>query len=100
MIFNYAQEVFRAAGYEVGNLMFNIVVTGVVNLVPAMDYDIDYLQGRVVLAEPLASTVDDNLLVKRKRQQTRGACRLPCFLRSRSTTHDAAPCALTRCQRP
>ena len=33
VIFNYAQEVFQAAGYEVGNLMFNIVVTGIVNLV-------------------------------------------------------------------
>ncbi len=33
VIFNYAQEVFQAAGYEVGNLMFNILVTGVVNLV-------------------------------------------------------------------
>ena len=32
VIFNYAQEVFQAAGYEVGNLMFNIVVTGIVNL--------------------------------------------------------------------
>jgi flagellar motor protein MotB len=40
------------------------IVTGVVNLTPVMDYDIDYLQGRVVLAEPLASTVDDNLLVR------------------------------------
>ena len=40
------------------------IVTGVVNLMPAMDYDIDYLQGRVVLAEPLASTADDNLLVR------------------------------------
>lgn len=33
VIFNYAQEVFQAAGYEVGNLMFGIVITGVVNLV-------------------------------------------------------------------
>ena len=33
VIFNYAQEVFQAAGYEVGDLMFSIVVTGVVNLV-------------------------------------------------------------------
>ena len=33
VIFNYAQEVFQAAGYEVGNLMFSIVITGVVNLV-------------------------------------------------------------------
>jgi len=40
------------------------VVTGVVNLMPAMDYDIDYLQGRILLSEPLASTVDDNLLVR------------------------------------
>lgn len=40
------------------------IVTGVVNLTPVIDYDIDYLQGRVVLTEPLASTVDDNLLVR------------------------------------
>ena len=40
------------------------IVTGVVNLVPAMDYDIDYLQGRILLTEPLASTVGDNLLVR------------------------------------
>jgi flagellar motor protein MotB len=39
-------------------------VTGVVNLTPAMDYDIDYLQGRILLSEPLASTADDNLLVR------------------------------------
>ena len=29
-----------------------------------LDYDIDFLQGRVVLSEPLASTADDNLLVR------------------------------------
>lgn len=40
------------------------IVTGVVNLMPAMDYDIDYLQGRILLSEPLASTSDDNLLVR------------------------------------
>jgi flagellar motor protein MotB len=40
------------------------IVTGVVNLTPAIDYDIDYLQGRVVLSEPLASMADDNLLVR------------------------------------
>ena len=40
------------------------LVTGVVNLTPAMDYDIDYLQGRIVLSEPLASTADDKLLVR------------------------------------
>jgi len=40
------------------------LVGGVVNLRPVLDYDIDYLQGRVVLAEPLNSTVDDRLLVR------------------------------------
>ena len=40
------------------------IVTGVVNLRPDMDYDIDYLQGRVLLSEPLSSTADDNLLVR------------------------------------
>jgi len=40
------------------------IVTGVVSLRPALDYDIDYLQGRVLLSEPLNSTVDDNLLVR------------------------------------
>lgn len=32
VIFNYAQEVFEAAGYDVSGTMFNIVITGVVNL--------------------------------------------------------------------
>jgi len=40
------------------------IVTGVVNLRPYVDYDIDYLQGRVLLTEPLSSTADDNLLVR------------------------------------
>ena len=40
------------------------LVTGVVDLRPVLDYDIDYLQGRILLAEPLASTGDDNLLVR------------------------------------
>jgi flagellar motor protein MotB len=39
------------------------IVTGVVNLRPSVDYDIDYLQGRLLLSEPLSSTADDNLLV-------------------------------------
>ncbi len=33
VIFNYAQEIFSAAGYQVSDVLFNIVVTGVVNLV-------------------------------------------------------------------
>lgn len=32
VIFNYAQEVFTSAGYDINDTMFNIVVTGVVNL--------------------------------------------------------------------
>lgn len=33
VIFNYAQEVFAAAGYGVSSIMFNIVITGIVNLI-------------------------------------------------------------------
>lgn len=33
VIFNYAQEIFSAAGYELGDLFFQIVVTGITNLV-------------------------------------------------------------------
>ncbi|HEX6571358.1 MAG TPA: hypothetical protein VF055_05010, partial [Steroidobacteraceae bacterium] len=40
------------------------IVNGVVNLRPGMDYDIDYLQGRVLLTDPLSSTASDNLLVR------------------------------------
>ena len=40
------------------------VVIGVKNLTPAIDYDIDYIQGRILLSEPLASTADDDLLVQ------------------------------------
>lgn len=40
------------------------LVTGVVNLRPGMDYDLDYLQGRLLLSEPLSSTAADSLLVR------------------------------------
>jgi sugar porter (SP) family MFS transporter len=33
VIFNYAEEIFRGAGYGVSSILFNIVITGVVNLV-------------------------------------------------------------------
>ncbi len=33
VIFNYAEEVFEAAGYNVSDILFNIVVTGSVNLI-------------------------------------------------------------------
>lgn len=33
VIFNYAQEIFAAAGYPLGDIFFNIVVTGIANVV-------------------------------------------------------------------
>lgn len=33
VIFNYAQEVFAGAGYEVSDMLFYVVITGIVNLV-------------------------------------------------------------------
>ncbi len=33
VIFNYAEEIFVAAGYSVGDMLFNIVITGAVNLI-------------------------------------------------------------------
>lgn len=33
VIFNYAQEVFQSAGYAIGDVLFNIVVTGIANVV-------------------------------------------------------------------
>ncbi|HET8580112.1 MAG TPA: hypothetical protein VFL31_03860, partial [Nitrospiraceae bacterium] len=39
------------------------IVLAVKNLTPALDYDVDYLQGRLLLTQPLASTADDSLLV-------------------------------------
>lgn len=32
VIFNYAQEIFQAAGYSIGDMLFNIVITGIANL--------------------------------------------------------------------
>jgi sugar porter (SP) family MFS transporter len=32
-IFNYAEEIYRSAGYGVSDIMFNIVITGAINLV-------------------------------------------------------------------
>ncbi|MHC4434909.1 MAG: porin family protein, partial [Planctomycetota bacterium] len=40
------------------------IVVGVKNLTPVLDYDIDYLQGRILLAQPLSPIADDSLLVR------------------------------------
>ena len=39
------------------------MVVGVKNLTAGLDYDIDYLQGRIVLTEPLSASVSDGMLV-------------------------------------
>jgi flagellar motor protein MotB len=39
------------------------MVVGVKNLVPGLDYDIDYIQGRILLTEPLSASVPDDMLV-------------------------------------
>ncbi len=52
------------------------LVVAVKNLTPAIDYDIDYLQGRILLSEPLSSTSEDDLLGARQRAtRRRGASR-------------------------
>lgn len=33
VIFNYAQEIFQSAGYSLSDVLFNIVVTGVINVI-------------------------------------------------------------------
>jgi len=40
------------------------IVSGVVHLRATQDYDIDYLQGRILLTEPVASVVEDGLVVR------------------------------------
>ncbi len=39
------------------------IVTSVKNLTPTLDYTVDYLQGRILLSQPLSPTASDNLLV-------------------------------------
>jgi flagellar motor protein MotB len=39
------------------------MVIAVKNLTPILDYDIDYLQGRILLAQPLSATAADGMLV-------------------------------------
>jgi flagellar motor protein MotB len=39
------------------------IVTAVKNLTPTLDYTVDYLQGRILLSQPLSPTASDNLLV-------------------------------------
>jgi MFS family permease len=36
VIFNYAEDLYRAAGYSVNDILFNIVLTGAINLVTTL----------------------------------------------------------------
>lgn len=51
VIFNYAQEIFSSAGYNVSDILFNIVITGVTNVVFTFVgmYAVDKLGRRALL---------------------------------------------------
>lgn len=51
VIFNYAQEIFSAAGYGVSDILFNIVITGVINVIFTIVgmYTVDRLGRRSLL---------------------------------------------------
>jgi len=51
VIFNYAQEVFAEAGYEVDDIMFTIVITGVINLLFTFIaiYTVDRIGRRILM---------------------------------------------------
>ena len=51
VIFNYAQEIFSAAGYGVSDILFNIVITGVTNVIFTVIgmYTVDRLGRRALM---------------------------------------------------
>ena len=51
VIFNYAQEIFQSAGYSLGDVLFNIVVTGVANVIFTIVaiYTVDRLGRRALM---------------------------------------------------
>ena len=57
VIFNYAQEIFQSAGYTVGDVLFNIVITGIANVVFTIValYTVDRLGRRSLLLFGAAS---------------------------------------------
>jgi sugar porter (SP) family MFS transporter len=59
VIFNYAQEIFAAAGYQISDILFNIVVTGAVNVLFTFIalFTIDRLGRRRLLLGGLAGLV-------------------------------------------
>lgn len=51
VIFNYAQEIFQNAGYDLGEMLFNIVLTGVTNVVFTIValYAVDRIGRRILM---------------------------------------------------
>lgn len=51
VIFNYAQEIFANAGYDLGEMLFNIVLTGIVNVIFTFVaiYTVDRLGRRILM---------------------------------------------------
>jgi SP family arabinose:H+ symporter-like MFS transporter len=65
VIFNYAEEVFTAAGYKVSDILFNIVVTGAVNLLFTFVaiYTVDRLGRRILMLTGLAGLASLYVLI-------------------------------------
>jgi len=59
VIFNYAQEIFASAGYQVSDILFNIVVTGAVNAVFTLValFTIDRYGRRALLLSGIAGLI-------------------------------------------
>jgi SP family sugar porter-like MFS transporter len=59
VIFNYAQEIFASAGYQISDILFNIVVTGAVNAVFTMValFTIDRYGRRPLLLSGIAGLI-------------------------------------------
>jgi MFS transporter, SP family, xylose:H+ symportor len=65
VIFNYAEEIYRAAGYGVSEILFNIVFTGAINLVftlVALGF-VDRLGRRVLMLAGCAGIAVSHLLL-------------------------------------
>jgi sugar porter (SP) family MFS transporter len=65
VIFNYAEEIYRGAGYGVNDTMFNIVITGAINLVftlVAMSF-VDRFGRRVLMLAGCAGIALSHLMI-------------------------------------
>jgi sugar porter (SP) family MFS transporter len=65
VIFNYAEEIYRSAGYSVNDTMFNIVITGTINLVftlVAMSF-VDRFGRRVLMLAGCAGIALSHLMI-------------------------------------